>query len=114
MRIEQIGDWALEDRLAIGDRPLVVMFAKTGGPRNALFRTEFRNVAEAHPEARFYEVDLLENPSLRAKYKLSKPPMILIFVQGVEVARHVGSGIAPTLDRVLGPCHQDGDDRRAP
>ena len=32
MRIEQIGDWTLEDRLAVGGKPLVVRFGKDPRP----------------------------------------------------------------------------------
>ncbi len=48
MKILQIGDWTLEDRLAMGGRPLVVLFVKSDGQKNHLLRAEFRRVAEEH------------------------------------------------------------------
>jgi hypothetical protein len=110
VKIEQIGDWTLEDRLAMGGRPLVVMFVESDGQKNPLLRAEFRRVAENHRDAKFYEVDLLENPSLTQKYSIPKPPMTLVFVDGVEVARHAGALIATTINRALGPCRQEGDE----
>ena len=109
MKIEQIGDWSLEDRLALGGRPLVVLFMKSDGQKNHLLRAEFDHVAEEHRDAKFYEIDLLENPSLMKKYSLRKLPMVLVFVDGVEVARHVGTLMATTVDRVLGPGPYEED-----
>ena len=111
MKVEQIGDWTLEDRLAT-DRPIVVMFVKSDGQNIRLLRSEFRHLAEEHQDAKFYEVDLLENPSLTDKYQIPDTPLVLVFVGGVEVARHAGTLIAITVDRVLGPCHPEGDDSR--
>lgn len=110
MKVKQIGDWTLEDRLAAGGPPVVVMFFKAEGRGDQLRRTDFRRVAENHPEANFYEVDLLENPSLMNKYLLPPTPAVLFFVDGTEVARHMGPFIGPTLMRVLGSCHLEGDD----
>lgn len=81
MKVKQIGDWTLEDRLAAGGPPVVAMFLKAEGRSDRLRRENFRQVAEKHPESNFYEVDLIENTSLG--------PMIL---------------------RVLGPCHTEGDE----
>ncbi len=110
MNIEQIGDCSLEDRLALGGRPLVVMFVTSEGQKTRLIREEFRRVAEDHRDAKFYEVDLLENPSVTEKYSILNPPMTLMFVDGVEVGRHAGTFIATTIDRVLGPCAHEEDE----
>jgi hypothetical protein len=110
MNVRRIGDWTLEDRRADGGRPLVVMFLKPEGLKHSQLRAEFRQVADDHPDVRFYEIDLLENPSVARKYSIAKAPIILVFVEGVEAGRHVGSLIASTVDRILGPCHQEGDD----
>lgn len=113
MNIEQIGDWSLEDRLAMADRPLVVMFVKSDGQKHSRLRAEFECLAEDHRDAKFYEVDLLENPSLATKYAIPQPPMVLVFVEGVEVARHVGTLIVTTVDRVLGPSPQEGEEDKS-
>jgi len=103
MKVEQIGDWTLEDRLGMHGPPLVVMFFRMDERRQRMLQGEFRRLAGEHPDARFYEVDLVENPSLAQKYSIATPPMVLVFVDGVEVGRHVGIHVATTVDRVLGP-----------
>ena len=104
MKIEQIGDWTLEDRLAAGGKPLVVRFIEMGGSGSggAAARRDFLRVAKDHPHARFYEVDLIENPSLAKRYAIASAPVVLVFVDGLEVARHAGTLLAATVDRVLG------------
>lgn len=102
MRIEQIGDWTLEDRLAIGGKPLVVRFFEVGGKGDNAARKDFVRVASEHPGARFYEVDLVENPSLAERYSISRTPMVLVFIEGVEVARQAGNLLATTVNRALG------------
>jgi hypothetical protein len=111
MKVKQIGDWTLEDRLAAGGPPVVVMFLNAEGRADRLRRIDFRRVSEDHPEANFYEVDLIENPSLRKKYSITHQPVVLIFVDGSEVARHGGPFLAPTIVRVLGPCHHEGEEQ---
>ena len=120
MRITQIGDWTLEDRLAEDPRPMVVTFMKTGerGPDHV--REELRYLAAAYPDARFYEVDLVENPSLEAKYLLQKKleflrlPMTLVFVDGLERARHAGPLLVRSVEKALGPHPEPGDDEDRP
>jgi hypothetical protein len=109
MEVRQIGDWMLEDRLAAGGPPVVVLFLKSEGRKERFRRTDFRRVASDHPHANFYEVDLIENPSVRRKYGLPAHPVVLIFVNGVEVTRHGGPFLASTVARVLGPCHHEED-----
>jgi hypothetical protein len=109
MKVRRIGDWSLEDRLAAGGPPVVVMFLNAEGKAEPLRRMDFHRVAENHSEASFYEVDLLENPSLRMKYSITQQPLVLMFVDGTEVARYAGTFLGPTLLRVLGPCHQEGE-----
>jgi len=101
MRIEQIGDWTLEDRLAIGGASIVVRFMETGGKAGAS-RRDFMKVATEHPQARFYEVDLVENPGLARRYAITQVPMVIVFINGIEVARQAGSLMATTVDRALG------------
>jgi hypothetical protein len=109
MKIRRIGDWSLEDRLAAGGPPVVVMFRNAEEKAEPLRRLDFHRVAENHSGANFYEVDLLENPSLKEKYSITQQPLVLIFVDGAEVARYAGTFLRPTLLRVLGPCHQEGE-----
>jgi thiol-disulfide isomerase/thioredoxin len=111
MRIEQIGDWTLEDRLAIGDKPVVVRFMETGGKGGAA-RRDFLKVAKEHPNARFYEVDLVENPSLAQRYAITKAPLVIVFINGHEVARQAGDLMAITVDRALGPGAAPGDESK--
>jgi hypothetical protein len=101
MSVKLIGDWALEDRLSQSGKPIVVLFMNCEDPKAFGLRSEFRKVARQHGDADFYEIDLLENPSLEAKYNLPQGPMVLVFVDGTEVARHLGTLMAVTVDRVL-------------
>ena len=102
MKIEQIGDWGLEDRLAAGGKPIVVRFIEMGVKGGVAARRDFLRVALDHPQARFYEVDLVENPSLASRYAIANAPVVLVFIDGVEVARHTGTLLAAAVDRVLG------------
>jgi thiol-disulfide isomerase/thioredoxin len=104
MNVRQISDWALEDRLAIDGAPLVVLFMESGRRAGDLRRYEFRRVAREHPDVAFVEVDLVENPSLAARYSITDTPVVLAFVRGVEAARHLGGGLEATLGKILGPC----------
>lgn len=109
MRIEQIGDWTLEDRLALGGKPVVVRFFETGDKNDAAARRDFQRGAKAHPNARFYEVDVVENPSLVAKHRIGRAPMVLVFIDGVEVARQSGSLLAVAVHKALGGETPSGD-----
>jgi hypothetical protein len=102
VKVRQIGDWVLEDRLTAGGSAVVVLFMEAGHRAADLRRYEFRRVASEHPEVPFYEVDLMENPSLVKRYSLEMWPVVLVFVHGVEVARHVGGQIEATVGRALG------------
>ena len=108
MKVPQIGDWNLEDRLFTDGPPLVVMFMESDKRSADLRRWEFRRVAREHPDARFVEVDLAENPSLAQRYAITAPPIVVVFVHGVEVARHAGARLETTVDRILGPCAGGG------
>jgi len=101
MRIEQIGDWTLEDRLATGGKPVVVRFFETG-VKSSASRRDFLRVANEHPNAWFYEVDVVENPSLARRLGIAHTPLVLVFINGVEVARQAGDLMATTVDRALG------------
>ena len=109
MRIEQIGDWTLEDRLAIAGKPLVVRFFEMGGKGDVAARKDFARVAAKHPDARFYEVDLVENPSLAQRYSIARAPIVIVFVAGVEVARQAGNLLATTVNRALGSPDEPAD-----
>jgi hypothetical protein len=100
MRIEQIGDWTLEDRLAIGRVPVVVRFMETG-EKGGASRRDFLRAAKLHPDARFYEIDLVENPSLARRYSIAQVPMVVVFINGAEAARQAGDLVGTTVDRAL-------------
>ena len=108
MKAVQIGDWDLEDRLSRDHRPVVVQFVRTGVMDQKLAREEFRTLAAAYPEAPFYEIDLLENPSAVRKFSVARrlldsAPVTVIYVDGVEQTRHVGALLGAPLQRILGP-----------
>jgi hypothetical protein len=109
MKVTRICDWDLEDRLAIDRHPIVVMFLMTGEKGLQSPRGELHALADSYPDARFYEIDLLENPSLIQRLELRPRffplalPMTLVFVGGVEKARHVGSLLVGVVEQILGP-----------
>jgi hypothetical protein len=103
MHVKRIGDWTLEDRLADADRPLVVLFFRADGARSAIPEAAFRKLADAYPEARFVEVDLVENPSLAARFSIAAPPETVVFVGGVERGRGRGVRLEPAVAGLLGP-----------
>lgn len=108
MKVKRIGDWTLEDRIAAGGPPVVVMFLNSDGGKFEAVRAEFRRIAEEHPDANFYELDLAENPSAAVKYSVVGQPMVQVFVDGSLVAGHTGPWLAATIIRAIGPCHREG------
>jgi hypothetical protein len=86
---------------------VVVLFIECGKRTAEVRRYEFRRVALEHPEAQFYEVDLVENPSLAERYAIPSAPVTLVFVHGIEVARHVGGPLEATVGRALDPGSGD-------
>ena len=104
VKVRQVGDWTLEDRLTAGGPAVVVLFHEAGKRAADIRRYEFRRVAAEHPQAQFLEVDLLENPSLAPRYAIAVSPVVIVFVHGIEVARHVGAQLEETVGRVLGSC----------
>jgi len=110
MNVKRICDWELEDHLGLDETPTVVLFIKAGEPSHRTARREFRQIAISRPDARFYEVDLLENPSLAAKFSIRTLPLTLVFAGGVEVARHAGSFQVGTVEGILDhPPEEDGE-----
>src|SRR5262245_53626804 len=103
MHVKRIGDWTLEDRLADADRPLVVLFFRSDGARSAIPEAAFRRLADAYPEARFVEVDLVENPSLIKRSNVTAAPETVVFVGGVEKGRSRGVRLEPAVAGLLGP-----------
>lgn len=72
MEAVQFGNWDLEDRLSTDHRPVVVQFVKTGAEDQELAREEFGTLAAAYPEAPFFEIHLLENPSAVRRFSISE------------------------------------------
>lgn len=107
MHVKRIGDWTLEDRLADADRPLVVLFFRADGARSAIPEAAFRKLADAYPEARFVEVDLVENPSLSKRFAVASPPETVVFVGGVERGRCRGVRLEPAVAGLLSPRSDD-------
>jgi len=104
MIVRKISDWGLEDRVAIDGAPVVVLFLESGHRMADIRRHEFRRIAREHPEVAFVEVDILENPSLAARYSITSTPVVLVFVRGVEAARHLEGRLEETVGRILGRC----------
>jgi len=101
--IKRIGDWRLEEELNRGDDPVVVLFVATGVEPCVKSRLDFRNLAQDYFLTRFFEVDLLENPSLVRRHRIRKVPTLAVFQGGVEQIRQTGPWMRTALQRVLGP-----------
>lgn len=102
MKATRIGDWQLTERIQTDLRPIVVLFLNSDTDRYTMTRAEFKELALLYPDALFFEVDLLENPSLVQTFNLSLWPTMLVFVGGMEVARQTGSEMIVSVARVLG------------
>lgn len=115
MRITRISDWDLEERLGLDSRPIVVTFMRAGERGHRAIREELQYLADSYPDARFYDVDLLENPSLEGKFDLRRGqeglrlPLTLVFMEGVEKARHAGALLVRVVERALGPPPEPDD-----
>jgi hypothetical protein len=107
VKATRIGDWQLTDRIQTDPRPIVVLFVDTSTDRDTRARVEFKELAQVYPAALFFEIDLLENPSLIQAFGLSRWPVTLVFVGGLEVARHIGSELMASVARVLGNPPED-------
>ncbi len=100
--MKRISDWRLEEELQQEDSPLAVLFTAAGEIRSPEARHDFRRLAEDYHPTRFFELDLLENPSLKERFKIRRIPILMVFLQGQEQSRHTGSDFRGALRRALG------------
>ena len=109
MGAKRINDWGLEDRLGRADRPLVAFFLASGIRRLEIPKEEFLRLASSYPEAEFVLIDLLENPSLARRFRITSIPTTVIFVGGLEMTRHLGKSLEQPVERILGPRSDRGE-----
>ncbi len=65
----------------------VVKFASLWNVNSRAFEKQFRELSEEFREATFIVSDINANSLLASRYNVSKIPTIIIFVEGVPVAR---------------------------
>lgn len=103
MKVRRINDWTFEDEFLDTTRPMVVLFVSAECRACEQALREYHLLAEDYDGVAFREVDLLENPSLASKLLILRVPTTIVYLGGVEVARHVGPGIIGPVRRALAP-----------
>lgn len=100
-RVRETNDWLLPEELALPGAVLV-LFDLTEGLRDT---AAYRFAAERHEgPARFFRVNVDENPSVLKAYKVRKLPTVVLFIEGVEAARRSGPlGDQDILDLLAKP-----------
>lgn len=114
MTVRRIGDWGLEDGLADSRTPMVAMFLFSGSGSQGASVGEMKLLEGAYPDVRFVLIDLAENPSLADRFLIRRMPTTIVFLGGVETARHEGSsGLIRLVRQALGPVSGAGGHREA-
>jgi thioredoxin-like negative regulator of GroEL len=91
-KVRETNDWLLPEELAaVMDTPILVLFDDTEGFKENAMGHSFIAVAARHEgAARFFRVDVDENPCVIERYKLKRLPTVTLFVDGKELARRSG------------------------
>ena len=73
------------------ETPILVLFDETEGFRENAMALSFLAVAALHEgPARFFKVNVDENPSVIERYKIKKLPTVALFVGEKELGRRTG------------------------
>lgn len=92
----------LEEKLKVEDGSIVLV--KFGAPWCApckVYEPVLHSYAEAHPEYLVLEIDIDEDIDAAKKYGVHGLPTTIVFVNGSEKKRKVGSLSAKALDELL-------------
>ena len=87
----EINDWLLPEELAVQGIPILVLYYETDALKGDRTATSFATVALEHSSAvRFLKLNLDENPSVMKDRGLTALPTIVLYRDGVELARRAG------------------------
>jgi thioredoxin-like negative regulator of GroEL len=91
-KVRETNDWLLTEEIAVPDVPVLVLFDAIEGPKRSETDVAFLAAAARHSgPARFFRVNVDENPSVEETYQLRKLPTLLLFIEGKEIARKSGA-----------------------
>ena len=92
-KVRETNDWLLPEELAMGpaETPILVLFDETEGFKDNAMDLSFLAVATLYEgPARFFRVNVDENPSVLERYKIRKLPTVALFVDEKEIGRRTG------------------------
>lgn len=92
---------SIDDGTYLAEGTVVVKFAATWCGPCRLYAPAFARVESKNPEARFYEVDIDEEPELKETWSVVTVPTTVIFKEGREVARISGAQSTGKLDDLV-------------
>jgi thioredoxin-like negative regulator of GroEL len=90
-KVRETNDWLLTEEIAVPDVPVLVMFEGVDGPRSDARLSFFSAAAQHAGPARFFHVNVDENPSVVDAYQLKKLPCVVLFMESKEIARKTGA-----------------------
>jgi thioredoxin-like negative regulator of GroEL len=92
-KVRETNDWLLPEELAMGppETPILVLFDESEGFKDNAMDLAFLSVALQHAgPARFFRLNIDENPSVVERYKLKRLPTVALYVDGKELGRRSG------------------------
>lgn len=113
MQVKELTDLTLVSELLARPPLMVVACVETGDAASeACAGTMYELSARYAPHAVFFELDLLENPSLRARLMVYRLPTVIFFESGAESRRFVGPNQGEPIERALREAlhSQESDD----
>lgn len=90
-KVRETNDWLLTEEIAGPDVPVLVLFEGLDGRRSEAGAAFFAAAAQHAGPARFFRVNVDENPSVAETYQLRKLPAFVLFIEGKEIARKTGA-----------------------
>jgi thioredoxin 1 len=89
-KVRETNDFLLPEEIAAAG-PVLVLFDVTEGFKENAMAQAFLSVAQQHDgAARFFRVNIDENPSVAEAYKLKRVPTVAVFADGKELGRRSG------------------------
>ena len=90
-KVRETNDWLLPEELAAKDVPILVLFDETEGFRENAMDLSFLAVAALYEgPARFFKVNVDENPSVIERFRIKKLPTVALYVDEKELGRRTG------------------------
>lgn len=79
----------------------LVAFVATWCKVSKKIKTTIQKVSTEFPDIQFHELDVDDNPVMAKKYKISSIPTVILFKDGNEITRILGSFKIDALRKVL-------------